>query len=74
MAVQLANLDFRAGFGVLYGHAAKGDVLLENWRTRCASDDADLVAADMNAVAMRRRLFAVEFEANQFALWIFLAC
>ena len=73
MTIQFSDLDFRTGFSMLQGHAAKGNVLLENWRTRAASDDADLVAADMNAVAMGRRFFAVEFEANQFALWVFLA-
>src|SRR5205085_1591742 len=67
-SVELSDFDFRAGLGVPDVHAAQRDVFLQDRRARSARDDADLLAPDVHALAVRRRLVAFELQPDEHAL------
>src|SRR5262249_55046483 len=67
-AGELAGLDLRAEVAVTDVHPAEGDVLLEHRRAHAARDDAHLVAADVDAVAVTGGLVALQLETDQHAL------
>src|SRR5919201_5162991 len=67
-AVELADLDLGPELRIAHVHPAERDVLLQHGRARPARADADLMAADVDAVAVRPRLVALELEADEHAL------
>ena len=73
MAVELPHLDLGAQRGIGDVHAAKGNVLLQDRGAGGAGDRADLGAADMDAIALPRRLIAVELEADELIAGMLLA-
>src|SRR5215475_10519129 len=73
MAVELAHLDLGTGRGIGNIHSAKGDVLFQDRGTRAAGDGPYLGAVDMHAVALPRRLVAVELEPDKLPARVFLA-
>src|SRR5919106_6057623 len=68
VAVQLADLDLGPGRGVLHRKAGERDVLAQDRRAGRAGHAADLGAADVHAVAGRRRLVPRPLETDEAAL------
>src|SRR5947208_5016949 len=71
MAVELADLDFRADLGMADIDSRQRDILLEERRSRPAGHNTDLGAPDMNAIAVAYRLIGIDIESDELVARMF---
>ncbi len=68
VAVQFAHFQLCADFAVFDVDAAERDVFAQDGGYHAAGDDADLIGADIDTVAVGGGLFAGQIQARQFSL------